>query len=346
MELSKVTRSYAYTFGSDPEVFALGKDGNIKPAFTFLPDKDKPLEIHSNSSGRNFAIYNDGFQAEVKAVPAACIAYVVDSIREGLKKIWEESKGGKLTIDNCPMIPIKTLRETPDAYVILGCDPSLNAYHMAGKAVDNPRTLRHRFTGFHIHASGFNTMPQAIEKRGEFFQPYVQMLDKVLAIFFVAAGAHLESAKRREYYGLAGEYRLPPHGLEYRVLSSVVLSHPAITNLAFDLARSTMSLVDCKAEKLWVADLDETIGVINANDQKAARALIKRNADLFNHLIGLSWVFTNTKTMKAAYDVAMNGIDSLVKDPNDFVKNWKFYSDWEGHAEGENEGWRTLICGR
>jgi len=186
-------------------------------------------------------------------------------------------------------------------------------------------------------------VPKGYEAQQELFEPYVKAFDKILAVYFVAAGAHLESPKRREYYGLAGEYRLPPHGLEYRTLSSVPLSHPAILNLAFEMTRGIIALVDCNAQDLWVSDRDETIGVINENNQKAARALITRNKELLTILTQIGrFESNNRKWGNKVYNIAMNGIDSVIMDPGDFVNNWKFNGGWTGHGHGQNEGFGNL----
>lgn len=349
-DLDKINLGRQYTFGSDPEIFSRDKKGQIVPAFTFLPSKTDPLKVdvtYPSEGQSSFPayIYNDGFQAELRANPHGCVAYVVDSIRTGLKGIWEKSNGASLVLDNAPMIPIEVLQETPDEHVILGCDPSRNAYNMGGACVGDPRALRYRFTGFHIHASGWR-LSKDIEKNEQLLVPYVKAFDSVLGVFFVAAGAHLESAKRREFYGLAGEYRLPPHGLEYRVLSSVVMAHPGITNLAFELARGIIALVDSGATKLWVADEDETIGVINSNNQPAARALITRNKDLFKYLLNFGRdgkrYMQRPHLGESAYKLSQNGIDSLVKDPSNFEVNWKFHQEWVGHGDGEVESWSKL----
>ena len=351
-DFSHIELGRHYTFGSDPEVFTRDNKGQIVPAFTFLPPKDKPKKVIIDYQGNRYdsAIYNDGFQAELRAKPHGCIAFVVDSIRGGLKAIWEESGKASLVLDNAPMIPIKMLKDTPDEHVILGCDPSNNAYHMGGKVVGDPRKLRYRFTGGHIHMSGWQ-VPEDFAEREKLFVPYVKALDATVGVYFVAAGAHLESHKRREYYGLAGEYRLPEHGLEYRVLSSTILAHPGITNLAFELTRGTLALVDNKAMKLWIADKDEVIGIINENNQKAARAIIRRNKDLFRVLVGMGRydskdVSSTLKTVTTTYQMGLEGIDSVVKDPTDFVTNWKFKGEWHGHCDGRGESWTSLCYKR
>ena len=343
-DYSNIHQSREYVFGSDPEVFSRDSKGQIVPAFKFLPPKTDPLLVELPNASLCYHIYNDGFQAELRANPHGCVAYVVDSIRGGLKAIWERSNGAHLVLDNAPMIPIEVLRETPDEHVILGCDPSQNAYYIGGKVVGDPRLLRYRFTGFHIHVSGWH-LDKDIEKRQKFLLPYVKLADAILGVYFVAAGAHLESTKRREYYGLAGEYRLPEHGLEYRVLSSTVLSHPGVCNLAFEMMRGVLAIVDSAAEKLWVADEEEVIGIINENNQQAARALLKRNKELLREVVSFGRfgkLYHGNSWYDSTYKMGLEGIDAFVKDPTDFITNWKFNRQWTGHAESNDEGWIGL----
>lgn len=341
LKLNKV-----YIFGSDPEIFARDKRGNILPAFTFLPNKNTPIQGHPLPSGFTASIYNDGFQAELRAQPHGCIAYVIDSIMSGLKGIAKKSDG-KIVLDNAPDISRKTMKETPDEHAILGCDPSANAYYMGGKMVADPRKLYHRFTGMHIHVSGFK-LDEDMEQREKFLVPYVKALDKIVGVYTVAALGHLESKVRRMYYGLAGEYRLPPHGLEYRVLSSACLTHPGVTNLIFEMARGVLSLVDNDLMKYWVGEDAEVIGVINEGDQKAARKLLKINEDMLKLAccMGRFGVMDRElyqpKFISSTLTMGQQGVETIVKDPEDLAKNWKFEGHWTGHCDGEGESWTSL----
>src|SRR5256885_770648 len=130
MNFDSIRLTREYTFGTDPEVFVRDGKGQIIPAYTFLPGKEKAIRINYRYSA---SIYNDGFQAELRADPSGCIAYVVDAVAKGLKGIWEKSNENTLVLDNAPIIPIDTLRKAPEESVIFGCDPSMNAYFMGGK---------------------------------------------------------------------------------------------------------------------------------------------------------------------------------------------------------------------
>ena len=94
-----------------------------------------------------------------------------------------------------------------------------------------------------------------------------------VAVMFVAALEGLDDPLRRKFYGAAGEYRLPKHGLEYRVLSSAVLSHPILTHLAFDMARLT-SMYTCSGIELVTAEDERVRDIINNCNTPEARKLM------------------------------------------------------------------------
>jgi hypothetical protein len=337
------------TFGTDPEVFIRDGKNTILPAFKFLPSKTKPIQGYRTEVAYS-TVYNDGFQAEMSVGAHGCIAYVIDGVHLGLRKILDEAQktdpGVKLVVDNAPMIPIQMLRDAPEENVIFGCDPSYNAYHMGGKCADDPRKLRYRFTGFHIHVSGWQ-VPEDYELRQKLFVPYIKAMDKMLGIYFTAAGEGVEVKKRREYYGLAGEYRLPDHGLEYRVLSSVCLSHPGVANLAFEMARGTIALVDSNLMDMWVGDENEVVDIINSTDVQGAREVLQRNMAMFDAFlcVGRNMKKEGYRYGRLHQQMGLQGITSVIKDPNNFVNNWKLNAGaayWIGHCDGKLESWGSV----
>lgn len=333
-----------FSLGTDPEIFV--RDGNdLVPAFEFLPDKKNPKrfevfhEIGDNLPNNCFAnVFWDGFQAEFNCGAESCIAWIPDRVRCGLIGVLSEARlfrpNAKLTTQNVFQIPVATLRATNDEHVMLGCDASLNAYGMMGKHVDNPRKLRYRFAGGHLHF-GLNTEFQKVSQ--EDAEKIVRYLDQILGVWAVGAAASIDNPIRREYYGLAGEFRLPPHGLEYRTLSNFWFAHPGITNLVFMMGRTILHS-DLKHLDSWVAHPQETVEAINNCDVKKARKLLTDNATVFKQM------FLNYGCLgDAILKLALNGIESAVKDIEDFDKNWKLdgQEKWIGHA-GKGESWYSL----
>lgn len=332
-----------FALGTDPEIFV--KNGNdLIPAFKFLPDKKNPIsrELLSNLSARlpSNCVANcfwDGFQAEFNCPAQQCIAWIPDGVRAGLLGVIEAARSfesnAKLTIQNVFQIPSATLKASLDEHVMLGCDASANAYGMGGLHVENPRKLRYRFAGGHIHF-GLNTEFRKLTI--EEAEKIVRYLDTILGVWAVGAAASIDNPIRRQYYGLAGEFRMPPHGLEYRTLSNFWFAHPGITNLVLMMARRILYSSIETLDK-WVAHPQETVETINNCDVKRARKLLKDNELLFKQIVDQTYVMGDS-----ALKVAMNGIESVVKDVEDFDTNWKLTSnDWRGHA-GNGESWYSL----
>lgn len=317
--------------GSDPEVFVTA-DNNLLPAWEFLPSK---------RSGK--VAFWDGFQAEFNTGAYGCIAWVVDSVQAGLRTVLNAARAkqptAKLTIQNVFQIPVATLRSAADEHVLLGCDPSINAYYMSGKFPGNGRALRYRFAGGHVHMGGFGQLNE------DACRELVKALDAVLGVWAVGAAASIDNPIRRQYYGLAGEFRTPKHGLEYRTLSNFWLSHPAITNLVFNLARGVAQFQRAGLMKHWLTHEQETVETINSCDVPRARKILKLNEDVLTHILAGSWneiakYFLNSTIVSQAIRVGQNGIESVIKDPDDIEKNWKLDTKHRmKHSDGENENW-------
>jgi Phage phiEco32-like COOH.NH2 ligase-type 2 len=324
--------------GTDPEVFVRDSKGGILPSWKFLPKKGKALEIITHSipflSNGSYAFhdlysvkaYTDGFQAEIAlGSPTNCIATVGFGIRTGLEMILKAARtldgGAKLTIENTPDIAQKVLDIESDEHVILGCSPSLNAYGVLGDLVYQPRKLRKRFSGGHIHIATVHA------KR---IYDYIRMCDRVLGVYFVGAAAGIDDPFRRKYYGLPGEHRLPKYGFEYRTLSNVWLCHPGIMHLAFNLMRGAIALVDAGMFDAFVCGDELSMETINNCDAAQARKIIKANEALFTAMLACGMGGENYTHLigSSMLQVAYEGIESVVKNPDDIEKNWHLKKEW------------------
>lgn len=330
-----------FYIGSDPEVFVV--DGpNLLPAFSFLPSKKNKLQ-----GTRSWAFW-DGFQGEFEVSPELCIAYMIDGVRGGLEAVLgaaqKANQNAKLTARNVFQIPVATLKASADEHVILGCDPSQNAYGMCGEHVIDARKLRYRFAGGHLHFGLNNSFDILSQENAE---KIIRGLDAVLGIWSVGAAASLDNPIRRKYYGLAGEYRLPKHGLEYRTLSNFWLTHPGIGNLVCMLARAIVNdFPNQTILKDWQAHPQETVEAINNCDVKSARKLLEANKFVLAQFVKNSslWSAPDSPMIERVFDVGMHGLECVVKDPEDFITNWKLQSEdyWQGHADGRMESWKDL----
>jgi Phage phiEco32-like COOH.NH2 ligase-type 2 len=311
--------------GSDPEIFVEDENGIVVPAFTFLGKK-----------GTSTA-YWDGFQAEFTVTPQTCMAYMMDSVQAGLRLVYNSARtkhGNKVKLSHrsVMIIPQEMLDSAEQEFIELGCKPSLNVYGLEGEKV-NPRKLTIRPAGGHMHFTLRNKDPENIKKA-------VKAMDAILAVMGVAVFENFDNPIRRRYYGLAGEYRTPAHGLEYRALSNGWLMHPAIAHLFFEVGRTTLRFGENNLLKYWKASEQETIEVIQSSDAKAARQLLERNRAVFDRILAS----TNGQMQNPegkVWELIQGGIEELVADPTDIAGNWLFKKQnrWVTHSNGQEACW-------
>jgi hypothetical protein len=195
--------------------------------------------------------------------------------------------------------------------------PSYNAY---GLKVDMPpgRMVDFRSSGGHIHFGiGKISNAEAIKS--------VKALDAILGVACVAFFQGYDNPRRRELYGLPGEYRLPPHGLEYRPLSNAWLFHPVIMNMVFDLARKALVFGRKGLLKYWKCSEEETIRIIRDSDVEAAQNVLDANKDIMLGLIAAAYPYISnisTHANEVLFNAYKNGIDSIIVDASNIPGNW------------------------
>lgn len=332
----------SHILGSDPELFAVDKDGVIIPAFKYLKPRKTtcyPLNTHP--------YYPDGFAAEFQTGTWRCVAYGVDRYYAGLKNIHNALKlydwEAKLVADPLIPIPQQMLDESPAEFVQLGCSPSLNAYGIEGVHIEDGRQLSLRVSGSHIHVTLKKVKP---EDRDQHIIRCIKMMDKLAGVLSVVALQGLESPIRRRYYGLPGEYRTPTYGFEYRTLSSAMLWHPTIVHVLVQFARAGVQLTEAGLDGLVDMPEDAVIRCLLDLDVDLAKKLILANRGVFERLLD-HW-YRNPN--QPVYGEAPNGVqpskvileELLFKGFMQFIKldiagNWALDSstEWKTHSEGD-----------
>lgn len=325
--------------GSDPEIFVIdGKTKEVIPSFAFLKSKSDPniIENFKTAYGGK-PLFWDGFQAEFNTHAETCFSWVADSIHSGLmtldKLARKHNPNAKLTIQSTIDIPIDMLMEAKDEHVEFGCMPSFNAYGMEGLKLSG-RDVPFRSAGGHIHF-GLASFYGHKKLTKEVAEKYVKALDKILGVACVSLFAGYDDPRRRELYGLAGEYRTPNHGLEYRTLSNAWMAHPLIFNMVFELARKVVVLENIDLLTTWKTTEQETIECINKCDVKLARKILKRNEKMFKAIL----YSINKDRESAMYEIFMRGMDCIV-DTSDILKNWN--EGYASHCEGYGHNIRTM----
>jgi hypothetical protein len=309
--------------GSDPEFFVAHR-GQMVPAFDFLPDK------YSATDG----LFWDGFQAECTVNVKNCTKHCDDDCkghfvschsllaqRIGLQ--LQKLASRELDIVAKPVwhIPEPMLRFAGDAQVSLGCDPSRNAYATYGRVVESPRELEWRFAGGHVH---FMLDPEECESPN--IRYLVKTLDALLGIPSVCLAQNYDHFIRRRYYGLAGEYRLPPHGLEYRTLSNFWLMHPRAFMLVFDLARHALNIGRARMRNIFAGATQESAirDTINYCDVRSAKDFKKLNKAFYSQ-----WAQELYGSDKAFWNAIEGGIDKVLSNwGNNVVGQWRLPADW------------------
>lgn len=334
-KLGTIGRRLVCTMGTDPEIFAVNDNGEIVPAWTYLPDKKNPQTFRLNNKAGT--AYWDGFQAEFTTQNGGetCLSWILDNVQGGLKTIMQAAKkvNAKLTIESVLPVNPDILQIETNEHVQFGCAPSYNAYGLKGN-IEDGRMVPYRFAGGHLHFGTSNTDHKRIEK-------LVKALDMVLGVASVSLLGELDNPIRRRFYGLPGEYRLPSHGFEYRTLSNAWMCHPLAMNMVFDLARSVCGLADEDFLEPWQSSEEETLGIIINNDITRAREVLNRNKEMFRQICKVITgpYYTTDEQLDMAFKVWSNGIDSAVKDPKDLVENWTLDRLWITHSEGRGKNW-------
>lgn len=323
------------TIGSDPEIFIEdNRNGVVIPAFTFLNSKEE-AERTPNQHGYsgNQRYYWDGFQAEFETAGTnTCLAWQVDSVQLGLKAVLAAAKRhnqfAKLSTKTVMDIPAEELQNASDEHIAVGCLPSFNAYGLKGAEVAQ-REMPVRCAGGHIHFGiGATQKDKATE--------IVKTLDAILAVACVSLFETFDNPIRREFYGLPGEFRLPAHGIEYRVLSNAWLCHPLAQNIVFDFARKVVVFGQKGFRRMWETTEQETIDCVRMCDVQRAREILARNEEIFKGILSAA---CNGNKVDTLHKVWMTGIEEAIAHPTDIARNWVLEGNWVNHSDGPGKNW-------
>lgn len=320
------------SIGFDPEIFLVDKNDKVIPAWKFLGNK--------KTDG---TCYWDGFQAECTTQAGACMSYVFDSMYEGYTRIFNAAKKKfpDVKFSNKTVVEVEPqdLAEATDVQVQFGCQPSLNIYGLVGEKIDG-RTFPLRFAGGHIHNSHYPGPlkdPQLTE--------IVKTLDAVIGVGCVSLFEDIDDPRRRNYYGLPGEYRLPKYGLEYRTLSNAWTLIPWVANMVCDVERIAYEMGNSGLRHLWKVDEDEVVETIRNCDVKQARKILLKNEAAFTKILisanGYAYGRAGGHT-ELAWEVFTKGLKSIYHEPIDVAYHWavKKPKMWGYHCDGIGMNWK------
>lgn len=316
-EFFRVSRRLSCTVGTDPEIFVT-RGSEVIPAWEFLGSKKNPSH-YKGEDGYKGDLYWDGFQAEFTTPDyLTCLMGLGATIHYALRGLHSLiPSGAQLSLSSVVPVDPEVLATAKDEHVAFGCAPSKNVYGLRGNTEEG-RNVPYRFAGGHIHL--------ALDAAGkERVEDIVRAMDAVLGVACVSLFADYDSPIRRKFYGQAGEYRTPAHGLEYRVLSNAWLSHPAIYHMVFDLARAAAGVVTSgfRIQDLWGTKEEETVRVIQENDVEGARRVLDENRRVFTQILYTAGSqYSSGPGQDLAWDTWTKGMGHLVAEPRNISKNW------------------------
>lgn len=334
------------SLGADPEIFVT-VDGKVLPSWEFLGSKARPTPLYPCMNDQDLrdgyqgdpltgiGAYWDGFQGEFTTRSGtACMAYFVDDIQRGLKAIDRAAKAknpdAKLSIQSVLPVDPEILATAKEEHVAFGCMPSANVYGLMGNQTPG-REVPLRFAGGHIHLG----VDRGLRNK-ESLERAVMGMDAVLGVPSVSLFGAFDVPARRQYYGQAGEYRTPPHGLEYRTLSNAWLMHPVIAHMVYELARVGfdygLSGLDLFGPQ------DEIRDIIQSTDPMAAKAYLTKHKAAYMALFKRPVPFKNSGP-DLVYQILFNGAESIIQDPEDFTANWNLSGYWVSHSDDHLKNW-------
>jgi len=267
---------FSIVFGCDPEFF-FRKGKKIVGAEIVLP-KDGLLSSEEDTYPSKIVI--DGVQAELNPQPNTCresLSYNIADSFVALKKHLATFKGIGIDFTQTIELTGDDFQRLSDDSKKFGCMPSKNAYKGGrnGRITVNPDTYRYRSAGGHIHIGGRDFLPE-----GFFDNPVriIQMMDILVGNTCVLIDRDPGNVERRKVYGKAGEFRTPPHGVEYRTLSNFWLRSYQLMSLVMGLARHACIIVanDMDKEFLKLVDMKDVSNAINNNDFQLALRNFKK----------------------------------------------------------------------
>lgn len=267
---------FSIVFGCDPEFF-FRKGKKVIGAEIVLPADGLLVNPDDYAQSK---IVIDGVQAELNPAPNTCreaLAFGIADSFLALKEHLADFKGIGIDFTQTIKLSGDDFERLSDNSKKFGCMPSKSAYNGGrdGRITVNPDTYRYRSAGGHIHIGGRDFLP-----KGFFDNPVriIQMMDILVGNTCVLFDRDPGNIERRKVYGKAGEFRVPPHGVEYRTLSNFWLRSYQLTSLVMGLARHACIIVanDMDGEFLKLVDMKDVSNAINNNDFQLALRNFKK----------------------------------------------------------------------
>lgn len=292
------------TFGSDPE-FGLLKKGGRRATSVHMLSEWTDFSTKAEYSSGTCKVKKDGFAVELNPSQGSCRDYQVPNMGAALRSFLRKYPLYTLSAKPRHILSAMSTRgkNLPEGVMEYGCNPDRDAYTLQEQtppASGYPNNSR--FTGGHLHFSLYGQNggaydPRVPEPEPEFYAMRAALtaveLDLRLALPFVAILGDTNDygeAARRKFYGRAGSHRVKPYGIEYRVLSSMVVHSPILYTWAIGQARGAIDSMPflnrptiaqgTEGLRTWFetiakeVPLDDVRAIIDEHNVAAARELV------------------------------------------------------------------------
>lgn len=244
---------HACWLGCDPEMF-FEKGGQIIGAEKVVGEEGLS---DKGTYGKQKAFVLDGVQIEMNPNPSHCRANLCNELQVHFRTLRDHLKNMKgVTASFRSVVEVNKaeLDSLSDKAKALGCAPSHNLYDSKATVSVNGAEYNKRSAGGHIHVGMVtpykegNVMFRSTNRVDllPYREELVPLMDCLVGLPSVFVDRDPLASERRKVYGRAGEYRLPPHGLEYRTLSNFWLRSVPLTSMFMGLSRLALSTLATK----------------------------------------------------------------------------------------------------
>lgn len=298
--------------GCDPEFFFV-KDNKLVPS-TDVILADTPEVI------------KDGFQGELNPRPNTCRESSGYRIANAicLAQRMAEKVGASVTFKQSFTVDDETWEKSPNEIKQFGCNPTKNIYEEDFERPDG-QSVRFRSAGGHLHL-------ELDRKQKKQVKNIIKVLDIVLGNTCVLIDRDPDNATRRKYYGRAGEHRLKPYGLEYRVPSNFWLRNYVLWSMVTGVARNAIGIVESGLYKelYKVIDIDDVRKAINDNDY----TLALKNFEIYkqflidNNVVDVAGIDVENVSSFYRWATSKNPLNIFRhKDDDAIIRHWRYRSE-------------------
>lgn len=250
------------TYGTDPEFFFERADGSIIGAEKVIPAAGLRVAYSTRPN-----VILDGVQVELNPASSGYISILAGNIATAIELISrtlsKRNDGVRLSYKRFVDVGRAELDSLSEGCRELGCQPSDNVYGIRPITVDKKHYTK-RSTGGHIHLG----LPEDLRDNS-----LIAWCDVFSGLIGTLFDRDPGAAERRENYGRAGEYRVQPHGLEYRTHSSWWMRNYTLMSLAFGTVKIAVAVAqddELRKELFETCDINQVIEAIDLNSYSQA----------------------------------------------------------------------------